>query len=332
MGRGLKREEVLRITGITRHQLYYRTTGGKAGRPPSETTRKRDRGSGLIVRIDNADVVARIRHYRCDPDHAHYYKSITVSLCLEGFYINHKKVYRLMKAAQLLQPARRAEGRNFVKFRRVCPLRPLRILEMDIKYYWVEDTGRYAFVLTILDTFTRYVLAWLVGYEMRQQQVRQCWEYVIANYLQGLDLREEGGVHIEVRNDNGKQFSAKMVQEFFAQNYLEQVFTHPYTPEENGHVESFHKTIGKATVDERFATLDQLEARLRVFYTNYNNLRLHGSIAMLSPAYFWALFEQGLIEVTEKGKRRLRFKLKIPYQQVRDQPDIEKYFQLPAQL
>jgi transposase InsO family protein len=31
----------------------------------------------------------------------------------------------------------------------------------------------------------------------------------------------------------------KLIQEFFKENYLNQVFTHPYTPQENGHIESF---------------------------------------------------------------------------------------------
>ena len=326
MQQGLKRADVLTITGLTKHQLYYVSKGARVGRVPSERTRYVDPSDGQVSWVDNEVVVERIRCYKADPDHNHYYKSITIQLCLGGYYINHKKVYRLMKQAQLLKKARRARGRKFVTFRRVCPLKPLRILEMDIKYYWIDGKSSYAYVLTIIDTFTRYVLAWDVGLEMKQTQVRELWEQVIAVYLQGLDLRQNGGIHIEVRNDNGKQFSAKMVQAFFAENYLGQVFTHPYTPQENAHVESFHKTIGSALKNEYFATLLDLQMRLETFYTTYNNLRSHGSIAQLSPAYFWALFEDDQIEVIPKDKRRLQFKLKIPYQQVRQHQHIERYF------
>jgi transposase InsO family protein len=41
--------------------------------------------------------------------------------------------------------------------------------------------------------------------------------------------------------------SAKLIQEFFKENYLNQVFTHPYTPQENGHIESFHAILAKKT-------------------------------------------------------------------------------------
>ena len=52
--------------------------------------------------------------------------------------------------------------------------------------------------------------------------------------------------YIEVRNDNDPRFSAKMVQEFFLKNHLNQVFTQPYTPQENGHIESFHAILGRS--------------------------------------------------------------------------------------
>jgi transposase InsO family protein len=52
------------------------------------------------------------------------------------------------------------------------------------------------------------------------------------------------GINIEVRNDNDSRFSAKLIQEFFKENYLNQVFTHPYT-QENGHIESFHAILAK---------------------------------------------------------------------------------------
>lgn len=60
----------------------------------------------------------------------------------------------------LLEDPRKQTGRNFVTYGRVAPKKPLRLIEMDIKYFWIHGTRKYAFVLTILDTFTRYVLSW----------------------------------------------------------------------------------------------------------------------------------------------------------------------------
>ena len=106
-------------------------------------------------------------------------------------------------------------------------------------------------------------------------------------------------------------------QEFFEKNHLNQVFTHPYTPQENGHIESFHSILSNALGNQVFWSLDQLIQRLTIFYEKYNNVRLHGSIANLTPRLFWELWNKGLIirTVNEKTKQ-VKFKLMIPYQQL----------------
>lgn len=205
---------------------------------------------------------------------------------------------------------------SFVKFRRVRPVKPLTILEMDIKYCWIEGQNCYAFILTVIDTFTRYVLHWTVGYHMKKEQVKEVWEYIIVTYLQRADLLNNS-IAVEVRNDNGKQFCAKMIQSFFKDNYLNQVFTHPYSPEENGHVESFHKILGRSLKSSYFKDLAHLKSRLQTFYTLYSNQRSHGSIAGLGPAHFWALWDDHQIIMTTYDKKRqpsnLRYHIKMYY-------------------
>jgi putative transposase len=123
-------------------------------------------------------------------------------------------------------------------------------------------------------------------------------------------------VHIELRNDNGPQFGAIQIRDFFQENFINQVFTHPYTPQENGHVESFHKILKDALGKQVFWSFSELEERLEVFYDKYNNKRLHGSIANLWPMKFWQLWNEGKIIRIEKGKNKVKFTLNIPYQTI----------------
>ena len=95
------------------------------------------------------------------------------------------------------------------------------------------------------------------------------------------------GFDIEVRSDNGPQFLAARLREFFQKNHLCQVYTPPYTPQENGHVESFHSIISLALRHDIFWTLKQLEIRLVIFYEKYNNSRIHSAVAMLTPQLSW---------------------------------------------
>ena len=133
-------------------------------------------------------------------------------------------------------------------------------------------------------------------------------------------------MEIEVTSDNGKQFGIKQIVKFFEDNELTQVFTHPYTPEENGHIESFHKTLGKALSKERFDSLSGLESRLMRFYKTYNNERSHGSLKGLPPAIFWALDDMGHVElIINEDRRTSTFKLNVAYQDIRGLPQVYRF-------
>ncbi|ALO16481.1 putative transposase OrfB [Salinivirga cyanobacteriivorans] len=169
-----------------------------------------------------------------------------------------------MKESQLLKTQHKRQPKTYARYRIVTPQAPLEVIEMDIKYIWITQARRYAFILTIIDTFTRAVLHWRVGFSMKSGDVKKAWEQVIIDHLQPADILTKG-VHVEIRNDNGPQFGSKIIQSFFKENYLNQVFTHPYTPQENGHVESFHNILSKSLGNNNFWDIGQLTQRLTIF-------------------------------------------------------------------
>ncbi|EIM76375.1 integrase [Nitritalea halalkaliphila LW7] len=304
---------MLKLLSITRHQYYYKPKMGKRGRRKT---------SAVMMRTDTGDqecsnekVVEAIKEIQSDPDTDYGYRKMTFKLLILGYVINHKKVYRLMEAAQLLKPKHKRLERKYVRFRTVIPKEPLEVLEMDIKQVWITKDRRHAYILTVMDTFTRAVLHWQLGYHMKKTQIKQAWEQIIAEHLQPADLLSRG-IHVELRNDNGPQFGAGLIQEFFRENHINQVFTHPYTPQENGHVESFHSILDRALKQQVFWSLDELEDRLYTFYETYNNSRIHASIAYLWPMKFWELWGKGKIEMIKKEKNKVKFKLRIPYQSI----------------
>jgi len=311
---------VLPIAGITKHQYYYQPKKDRPGRAPSTFTTRLVLGKKKEE--TNGQVIDEIVKLQSDPDTDYGYRKMYFALMMMGYYINHKKVYRLMKEHKLLKQKYKRAEKTYAQYRIVTPRAPLQVFEMDIKYVWVAQARRHCYILTIIDTFTRFVLHWQVDFTMKSQQVKQAWEYVIVNYLQEADLLKEG-VHIEIRNDNGPQFGAKMIQAFFKENYLNQVFTHPYTPQENGHIESFHSILSRSIEKEAFWEIADLEKRLERFYDTYNNKRLHGSIANLSPKIFWELWDEDKISSKELKNKTLKFSLNIPYQQIPDNENLK---------
>lgn len=306
----MKRDRALQISGLTKHQYYYRNKNTKQGIKCSTQTPKYDAGAWILE--SNEQVIEQIKEAQSDPEQVQGYHGIRAYLRLLGYVINHKKVYRLMKENQLLQDKKTRAPRQYVQYRKVVPQGPLEVIEMDIKFSWVEEHQKHAYILSVLDTFTRAALAWQVAYRITQYQVKTLWEQVILNHLQPADmLRKE--IRIEVRNDNDGRFAAHTVQAFFKENKLNQCFTHPYTPQENGHIESFHAILSRSLNRKTFWKIEDLELFLALFYGKYNNKRLHGSLAHLPPLIFWEQWELGNIQRTELQRKKVKFKLKIPH-------------------
>lgn len=313
---GMKVKTALQICELSRHQYYYKPTGKKQGIKPSKTTNKKEGGG--TVSVENEQIVLEIKENHTDPDLSYGYQKMAKSLQLSHYYINKKKVYRIMNENQLLRPKKKATSKTYAKYRKVCPLDIYEIIEMDIKFKWIESRMSYAYILTILDTFSRKVLNWHVGMSITQHTVRDLWEEVVVDHLQPYDALNKG-IRIEIRNDNDKRFSAKSVQAFFEENFINQVFTHPYTPQENGHIESFHSILGGSIDNFDFYSLEELERHLVLFYEKYNNVRLHSSVANLPPSLFIEQWEKGnIIQCVDLKKKWSKFRLIIPFQEVID--------------
>ena len=307
---GLSLAAALPIVGISKSQYYYRAKQGKRGIKPSVKT---IRQSGTQQKsVMNKQVIQHIEALQKDPDLGYGYRTMSRALQQSGYQINHKKVYRLMRENALLGAKHKSQDKNYVKYRKVQPMQPLEVLEMDIKMVWVEREKRQAFILNIIDTFSRKWLYQCVCFSITAPRVKQAWEYIILNYLQPKNCLGRD-INIEIRNDNDKRFSAKIIQDFFKENHLNQVFTHPYTPQENGHVESFHNILSRHLKRFHFWSLGELEQDLIIFQEKYNNQRLHGSLAHLSPNDFEILWNLQHIQMSSNiKKRKIVFKLKIP--------------------
>lgn len=321
----MKIELALGLCKLTKYS-YYKKLGKrrKAGRKPSLVS-PRINEQGLLVVATEQEVIERITSTLLIPETHYGYRAMSVSLQHEGFLINHKKVYRLMSKYLLLRDQKKRAARNYAKYRRVSPKRPLEVLEMDIKFQFVAEHRRYAFILTVIDCFTRKALYWTVAYSIKQAQIKAVWEQIIVQYLQPAGLLEKE-LTLELRNDNDTRFTAKDVQKYFKDNHINQVFTHPYTPQENGHVESFHATLGRSLEAKEYQTLNDLIQQLEHFYHHYNNVRLHGSLSHLSPSAFITLWEKKHIKIEphKSIKYKYQIKLLIPHYSIKSNGEIRQ--------
>ena len=313
MGLGL--EKALSIARLTRHQYYYRPKAGcnKRGRP--KTTHTPRLVDGRTESRPNAEVVELIRYNHRDPDLSYGYQRMTDHLNLLGYIINKKKTYRIMEEELLLVPKKASSPRKRAEGRRMDAVMPLQKLQMDIKMAWVEQHRSNALILTVLDTFTRRTLCRHTAMSITAESVARVWEKVITEHLQPADLLKRK-IKVQLRTDNDPRFAAKAVGDYLKANHVDHEFTRPYTPQENGHVESFHAILGRTLDRYRFHDMEQLEAVLLAFYDKYNNVRIHGSLAGLTPMGFQQAWEAGLVRITKNQYARQVLKLKIPLYQL----------------
>ena len=202
----------------------------------------------------------------------------------DGYLINHKKLYRIMKEEGLLKLENRIKrsgsGRKFVKFRKVNTSRPFECLEMDIKMVWIPSVGKNAYLLSIIDVHTRRILKDYFSFSIKQDKVIAFLSEVFCNFKYPKS--------VVIRSDNGSQFIAKNVREYLGLIGVQQEFTHVATPEENAHIEAYHGILKKEVftrVDYR--SFGEIEIILKRYVHFYNNTRLHGLLGNITPMEKW---------------------------------------------
>ena len=222
------------MVGMVESSYYRVPTGGKKGNKPSQYTFHKTKGL-----VSQEVVITAVKEILSDEFIDCGYRLMTHYLKREGYEINHKKLYRIMKEEGLLKLDHRinrsGSGRNFVKFRKVHTTRPLECLEMDIKMVWIPSVGKNAYLLSVIDVHTRRILKDLFSFTIKQNHVID----LLSELFKDFDYPD----NVVIRSDNGSQFIAKQVREYLCLIGVSQEFTHVATPEENAHIEAYHLSL-----------------------------------------------------------------------------------------
>ncbi|HED07913.1 MAG TPA: IS3 family transposase [Ignavibacteria bacterium] len=301
ISKGMKAIKAAQIAGFSRSGYYYMSNGRRPGKKPTRFTMKED---GTVV--ENSVVVKSVKEI-ISPDFIDYgYEKVTVELHKNKYIINRKKVYRLMKENHLLNPKRITPNqlKNYVKYSQPYPSQPFEMLEIDIKYIYIRGDRRNAYLITILDVFTRNALVWSLAYTMKSRQVVQLIDQLILNYLQPENVLKRH-ILVTIRSDNGSQFVAKTVREHLKENQIFQEFIKPATPQQNGYVESFHSTVEKLVCRKfEFESMAHAQRIFQNFYETYNKKRMLKCLLFMSPNEFLEEWNKGKMVVVYHVKTK----------------------------
>lgn len=269
--------KVLPLCKLSRSSYYYRPSKGKRGRKPSTVTLS---SSGILY--SNAYVLDRIKWLLNQEFIDYGYEKVTGWLRnSEALIINEKKVYRLMREARLLNNRirRNRRGKRIAKDLLPNPALPFECMQTDIKYIYIHGEHRNALLITVLDVFSRGVLAYKLEYSITKHQVIDLMKDVLYHYKMPQK--------VSLRTDNGSQFEAGLFREYLQEMSIDHEFTHVATPQENCYIESFHSIVENAVCARyEFESLKEAKETFNRFMNFYNQDRIHGSLGMVSPNQF----------------------------------------------
>lgn len=207
------------------------------------------------------------------------YKRIAVIARREGIGVGNQQVYRIFKAAGLLQKPRVREAAIYQSARlfELLPAGPNELWQSDVTYLHIPGHGWW-YAVTVIDYYSRYLLAchFTASYSAREIAAALDAARAEAERLHGPLVKTPFLV-----TDNGSSFLARRFQAHIAGHYAH-VRIQYRTPQQLGLLERFHQTLKTEEVYWRLYT-SPAEAResLEAFRRRYNEVRPHWALAPL---------------------------------------------------
>ncbi len=229
----------------------------------------------------------------------------------KSYFVSEGSVYRLLKAHDLITSPAYIVIKANDAFRDKTA-RPSEMWQTDFTYLKVIGWGWF-YLSTILDDYSRYIIAWKLCTSMNVRDVTDTLDLALT--ASGCDK-----VKVEHRprllSDNGSCYVASDLGEWLQKYKSSQVHGAPGHPQTQGKIERWHQTLKNRILLENYFFKEDLEAQIAAFIEHYNHCRYHESLDNLTPAdvYFGRghtiLLERERVKRDTIKKRRLNHQAK----------------------
>ncbi len=216
-----------------------------------------------------------------------------------GTFISESSVYRILKDFDLV--ASPAYVLLSAKDRFQHPTRRVHELwQTDFTYFKVVGWGWY-YLLTVLDDYSRYILAWKLFTGMATGDVTEVLD-------EAIEVTEVD--HVEVRHrprllsDNGPCFISSELQEYLERHGMTHTRGKPYHPQTQGKIERYHRTMKNVVKLKNYYLPWELEKELTQFVMYYNHERVHESLDNLTPADVYEGRGRDILTARERLKKQ----------------------------
>jgi len=209
--------------------------------------------------------------------------------------VSEASVYRLLKAHDLITSPAFVVIKAADEFKDKTT-RPNQLWQTDFTYLKVIGWGWF-YLSTILDDFSRYIIAWKLCTTMKAEDVTATLE--LALKASGCD--QAAVVHRpRLLSDNGPSYIAGDLADWLDDRSMEHVRGAPNHPQTQGKIERWHQTLKNRILLENYYLPGDLEAQIEAFVEHYNHNRYHESLNNLTPADVY--FERGQTILLERER------------------------------
>ncbi len=265
---------ICRALGVARSALYRHQSGPTAA---------------SAVRED-ADLVARIK--QLIEQHPTYgYRRIWARLRFgDQRIINRKKVRRLMRQHGWMVCQRPTTPQPRVRRKKSIATRGNERWAMDATHIDCGADG-WGHLVAVIDCYDREIVGWEFALRGRANEAERALE--MACLARFGTLRPCGDVPI-IRSDNGLIFQSRRFREACRFYRLQQEFITPYTPEQNGLIERWFRSLKEECVwQQQFDSFQEAQPAIRAWIQWYNVERPHQALGYRSPQQYAHLQASG---------------------------------------
>ena len=235
-GSALSIRQTLREIGLARSTFYAWYNRYLEGGPEALQDRK-PRRRAVWNRISD-----RVREQVIDTALVHTELSPRELACRmtdrEGEFLSESSVYRILKAADLIESPAYILMQAGDRFQHPTRRRN-ELWQTDFTYLPVVGWGWY-YLSTVLDDYSRKILAWTLGPTMRVDDVTETLD--LARAATGIDR-----VRVEHKprllSDNGPCYVAKDLGAYLKEHEIGHTRGRPYHPMTQGKIERWHRSM-----------------------------------------------------------------------------------------
>ena len=216
----------------------------------------------------------------------------------ENYFVSEASVYRLLKSLDLITSPALIVIKAADEFReKTTAINQL--WQTDFTYLKVIGWGWF-YLSTILDDYSRYIIAWKLCTSMKADDVTDTLK--LALKASGCD--KANVIHKpRLLSDNGSSYISGDLAEWLEDQNIDHVRGAPYHPQTQGKIERWHQTLKNRILLENYYLPGDLENQIGEFVDHYNNHRYHESIGNVTPADAYFGQDTAIIERRQKIKK-----------------------------